>query len=185
VAEERYGNSRERRINRYDQAGRLVEREYWYDGELIQRERFRYRGEEEVPLSSLLEELSLERTTVRSYDDEGRVVEIEVTEEGEQTERTVHRRDARGRIVETTKRGPRGVEHWRYEYGAEDALLREEYRVRGSLERITRYSEQEGLRVDELYREGRPFMRVHYQSEQKVKEEFLRNGEVVRVREFQ
>jgi hypothetical protein len=187
VAEERYGNHRERRINRYDQEGRLVEREYWHEGELMEQERIQYRGEGDIRSSSQLEELSLERTTRCSYDEEGRVVRIEVTEGGEEIERTVHVRDAGGRIVETTKRGPRGIENWRFEYGPDEELVREEYRVRGALERVTLYSVQGGerVRVEELYREGQPFMRVHYQSEQKVKEEYLSDGEVVRVREFQ
>jgi hypothetical protein len=186
VAEERFGDSRDRRINRYDQGGRLVEREYWSDGELIEQERFQYRGEGDALQSSQLEEVPLQRATQRSYDDEGRIVEIRVTEGGIQTERIVHLRDARGRITETTKRGPLGMENWRYEYGPDDTLVKEEYRVRGSLERISRFSEQEGepSRVDELFREGRPFMRVYYLSEQKVRAEFLKGGEVVRVREF-
>jgi hypothetical protein len=185
VTEERYGNNQERRINRYDQEGRLVEREYWYEGQLLERERVQYRGEGELRSSALLEEFSPERRTVSSYDEEGRVVLIEVSEGGEQTERTVHQRDEQGRILETTRRGPRGIENWRFEYGAEEEPVREEYRLRGSLERVTLYSAQEQSRVEELYREGRPFMRVHYRSEQKVREEFLSNGEVVRVREYQ
>ena len=186
AAEERYGNSRERRINRYDRQGRLVEREYWYGGELMEREQFEYRGEADIRESSRLEELSLERMTRRGYDDEGRVVLIEVTDGDGQTERIVHARDGQGRIVETTRRGPRGIENWLFEYGAGKEPVREEYRVRGSLERITLYSAEgeERLRVEELYRDGRLFMRVHYRSGQKVKEEVLRNGEVVRVREY-
>jgi hypothetical protein len=184
AAEERYGSQRERRINHFDQTGRLVDREYWDAGELIERETFEYR--DEGPLRSVLEELPLERTTVHRYDLEGRVVEEEVIEKGEQIETTRHVRDPRGSIVESITRGPRGLENWRFEYGPEGEPLLEEYRVRGSLERITRYSRQEGerLRVDELYREGELFMRVHYRSEQMVKEEFVRGGEIVRVREY-
>jgi len=186
VAEERYGNSREQRINRYDRDGRLAEREYWTEGQLLERERFQYRDEGEALSSSRLEELSLERATFRSYDDEGRLIRTEVSEGGQQIEQTVHVRDARGRIVETTRRGPRGIENWLFEYDEEE-LVREEYRTRGSLERITLYSGQgeERIRVQELYREGQAFMRVHYRSEQKIREEFLSNGEVVRVREFE
>jgi hypothetical protein len=186
VAEERYGNSRERRINRYDQEGRLAEREYWYDGQLLERERFEYRDDGEKLSSSRLEELSLERVTLRSYDDEGRIIRVEVTEGERQIQQTVHVRDGQGRIVETTTRGPRGIENWLFEYD-EQELVREEYRIRGFLERITLYSRQgqERIRVEELYREGQVFMRVHYRSEQKIREEFLRNGEVVRVREFE
>jgi hypothetical protein len=58
--------------------------------------------------------------------------------------------------------------------------------VRGSLERITLYNVQgeQRSRMDELYREDQLFMRIYYQADQKVKEEFLRNGEVVRERKF-
>ena len=187
VVEERYGNVREGRINRYDSVGRLAEREYWYEGRLIERESFQYRGEGEELLSSRLEELSLGHTTLRSCDEQGRVVRIEVTEGGRQIEETLHLRDAQGRIAETTTRGPRGIENWLYEYDPEGKLVREEYRLRGSLERITLYSGEgeQRLRVEELYREGRLFMRVHYRAEQKVREEFVRDGEVVRVREFE
>ena len=187
VTEERYGNSRERRINRYDSQGRLVEREYWYEGQLMERERIQYRGDGGQRLSSTFEELSLERITLSSYDEQGRVVRIELSEKGEPTERTVHRRDAEGRIFETTTRGSRGIENWRFEYDPEGQLAREEYRLRGSLEKVTLYSREgeERFRVEELYREGRAFMRVHYRSEQKVREEFLKAGEVVRVREYQ
>lgn len=186
AGEERYGDSREQRINRYDRLGRLVEREHWYEGRLMEREDFAYRGEEDILESSRLEEFSLECTTRRSYDDEGRVVRIEATGGDGRIELTVHVRDGQGRIVETTRRGPRGIESWLFEYDAGKEPVREEYRVRGSLERITLYSAEgeERLRVEELYRDGRLFMRVHYRSGQKVKEEVLRNGEVVRVREY-
>jgi hypothetical protein len=186
VTEERYGNSRERRINRYDPRGRLVEREYWHEGQLKERERIQYRGEDGLRLSSTLEELPLERVALSSYDEQGRVVRIERSEKGETTERTVHRRDEEGRIVETTTRGSRGIENWRFEYGPEGRLAREEYRLRGSLEKVTLHSLEgdEPIRVEELYREGRMFMRVYYRSEQKVREEFLEAGEVVRVREY-
>jgi hypothetical protein len=187
VTEERYGNDRERRINRYDRSGRLVEREYWSEGDLLERERIQYRDEKDTRLSSQLEEISLGRTTHSSYDAEGRIILVEVTEGGEDIERIVHLRDPQGRIVETTKRGRKGIENWLFEYGQEEELLREEYRVRGSLERITLYSTEgeEQLRVEELYRKGRLFMKVHYRAGEKVKEEFLRDGEIVRVREYQ
>ncbi|UCF98761.1 MAG: hypothetical protein JSV89_04305 [Spirochaetaceae bacterium] len=186
ILEERYGNARETRINRYDKNGRLVEQEYWYEGRLSERESFQYRGDSDLPLSFLLEELPQERTTLRTYDQEGRLVRIEVTDHGRESEQTVHVRDAQGRIVETTTRGSRGIENWLFQYGPDDDLVREEYRVRGSLERVTLYSVQDQVstRLEELYREEQIFMRIYYEAERKVKEEFLRNGEVVRVREY-
>jgi hypothetical protein len=185
LAEERYGNSRERRVNRYDPAGRLVEQEFWYDGELAERQIYEYRGDSELLSSSELTEVPPERTTRCSYDEEGRIVRIEVEEQGQKCEQTVHVRDELGRVVETTKRGDRGIERWLFEYGGEGELVREEYHVRGSLEKVTLYSSQgeEARRIEELYREGRIFMRIYYEAEEKVKEEFLRDGKVVRVRE--
>lgn len=184
IAEERFGNHRDRRTNRYDPVGRLVQQEYRIDGRLIRQEHFQYRDESQVLLSSQLEEPPLQRLVRRSYDEEGRIISILVMEQGEEREQTTHRRDSRGRIVETHKRGARGIENWRFEYGPEDNKTREEYRLRGALERITLYQDQEGSRLEELYRGGRLFMRVYYEGEQKVKEEFIDNGEPVRVREY-
>ena len=74
-----------------------------------------------------------------------------------------------------------------FDYSPENTLRREEYRIRGALERITTYSTDggESSRIEELYREGQVFMRIYFEAEEKVKEEFLRGGEVVRERQFQ
>ena len=63
--------------------------------------------------------------------------------------------------------------------------LREEYRIRGALQRITSFApeDQEETRLEELYRGGLLFMRVYYNGERKLKEEFITDGGVVRVRE--
>ncbi len=187
LAEERYGNVRDRKVNRYDLEGRLIERERWSQGELIERERFEYRGEADAPVRSQLEQLQLQRTIRRSYDEQGGLIRSVVEQEGDEIEQTVHLRDETGAIVETTKRSARGLEHWLFDYGPEDTLRREEYRIRGALERITTYSTDSGgsSRTEELYREGQIFMRIYFEGEEKVKEEFLRDGEVIRERQFQ
>lgn len=187
LAEERYGNVRDRKVSRYDLEGRLTERERWSQGELIERERFEYRGDGDALVRSQLEQLQLRATIRRSYDEQGRLIRSVVEQEGDQIEQTVHLRDETGAIVETTKRSVRGLEHWLFDYGPQDTLRREEYRIRGALERITIYSTDSGesSRTEELYREGQIFMRIYFEGEEKVKEEFLRNGEVIRERQLQ
>lgn len=187
LAEERYGNVQDRKVNRYDLEGRLIERERWIRGELIERERFEYREAGEALVGSEFEQLQLQRMIRRSYDEQGRLIRSVVEQEGVEIEQTLHLRDETGAIVETTKRSARGIEHWSFDYGPENTLRREEYRIRGALERITTYSTDNGdsSRIEELYREGQIFMRIYFEAEGKVKEEFLRGGEVVRERHFQ
>ena len=162
-------------------------RERWSQGELIERERFEYRENGELLLRSQLEELQSQCTIRRSYDEQGRLVGSVVEQEGKDIEQTFHLRDEKGRILETTKRSARGLEHWLFDYGTEDSLEREEYRIRGALERVTIYTSggAEGSRIEELYRDGQIFMRIYFDSGQKVKEEFLREGEVIRERRFE
>ena len=81
------------------------------------------------------------------------------------------------------RRGEQGLEEWRYEYAADGALQREEYRVKGALVKVTRQG-PDGTRTEELYREGQPFLRISYEGEEKIREEVLAGGEVVRVREY-
>ena len=114
-------------------------------------------------------------------------MDISVEQGGEEVERTRHLRDERGRIVETTIRGAQGIENLLFEYAPEDDLIREEYRIRGSLERITHYypEGQDYSRIEELYRKEEVFMKIYFRAGEKVKEEFLKDGQVMRVREFE
>jgi antitoxin component YwqK of YwqJK toxin-antitoxin module len=187
TSEERFGNDRQRRINRYDTLGRLVQQEHWVDGRLAERERFQYRDDSRIRLSSQLEEVSQQRLTRRSYDEQGELISLEISEQGEVRETIVHRRDDQGRIVETIKRGAEGIENWRFEYGSGDRPVREEYSLRGALQRITTRTPDESteMRLEELFRDGLLFMRIYYEGERKVKEEFLSEGEILRVREYQ
>ena len=151
------------------------------------RDALEQKRQELAKSASRLEEPELQRVTRRSYDGEGRIIEIEVKQQGQTVEQIHHLRDEEGRILETIKRGARGMEHWLFIYDSEGGLLREEYSLRGSLERVTLYGEEgeAATRVEELYRQGRLFMRIHYRDGEKVREEFLRDGQVVRAREFE
>ncbi len=184
LAEERYGSSSGRLVNRYDHEGRVAVRELWRDGRLVEQERFHYRPDGGVLESCELEELEPGRTTFRSYDEEANLVRSSVEQGGQTIEQTSYLRNNEGQVLEAIRRSPEGLERWLYEYGPEGVLSREEYSLRGALQKVTLY-EGEGERIEELYRGGKLFMKVYYRGSQKTKEEFIESGQVIRIRELE
>jgi antitoxin component YwqK of YwqJK toxin-antitoxin module len=170
-------------IKHYDSRGRLAAQERWAEAELQEREILRYRDEEQLPVTAVTEDFVAGRISKRAFDVEGRLEGIEVEQDGRIVEEIRYERDAEGRAVSTTRRGPLGLEQWRAAYGEDGELIREEYRRRGALERVTLH-EGEGRVVEELYRGGELFLRVTYVDDEKIREEFLTNGVVVRTREY-
>ena len=168
----------------YDSRGRLAAQEWWVDAGLQEREILRYRDEGKFPATTVTEDFVAGRITKRAFDVDGRLEAVEIEEDGRIVEELHYERDAEGRAVSTTRRGPQGLEQWRNVYGEDGELIREEYRRRGALERVTLH-EGEGRIVEELYRGGGElFMRVTYVDKEKIREEFLSNGVVVRTREY-
>jgi len=183
LVEERTGGDGRSLIRRYDVRGRLISRERWAGDGLEEREILRYEGDGGTPVGSTLIDHVAGITTERSFDENGYLRLLEVRRDGEVVDQTRYERDPEGRTTLAARRGPGGIEQWRYEYDDQGELLREEYRVRGFLERVTVH-ESENRSIEELYRDGAPFMRVVFQDGEKVREEFLKNGAVVRTREF-
>ena len=184
LAEERYGSSTGRLVNHYDHEGRVAVRELWRDGKLVEREQFHYRPDGAVLESCELEELESGRITLRSYDEEGNLVRSSVEQEGQTIEQTSYLRNSEGQLLETIRRSSEGLERWLYEYDPEGVLSREEYSLRGARQKVILY-QGENERIEELYREGKMFMKVYYRGSQKTKEEFIESGRVVRVRELE
>ena len=183
LVEERTTAGERTLISRYDSLGRLRVRERWSEAGLVERETLEYREDTGVPASSVTRDMPAGRTTYRSFDREGRLEEVEIEEDGQIVEQTRHERDGDGREILTVRNGPLGLEQWRYDYDQEGEPVREEYRRRGALVRVTLY-EGPGLRVEELYRGGEAFVRVTYQDGEKIREQFLKDGAVVRTREY-
>ena len=183
LVEERSGGDGRGLVRRYDAGGRLTSRERWAGDGLEERETLRYEGDGRTPVGSTVIDYVAGTTAERTFDEDGYLRQLEVRRDDEVVEQTRYERDAEGRATLIVRRGPAGIEQWRCEYDEQGELLREEYRVRGSLERVTVH-EGEGRSVEELYRDGTPFMRVVLQEGEKVREEFLKNGAVVRTREY-
>ncbi len=172
-------------VNRYDRQGRRIVREVWDGGTLQERETYRYReGEgEAVIAASQLQDAVTGRRTLRSYDEQGRLVLEEVYQGEAVVEETRRSWDEEGREVATIRRGPEGLEQWRNFYGEDGKRVRQEYYRRGALEKVTLFGEEK-LTTEEFYRDGRPFLRVTTRDGEKLKEEFLRDGAVVGTREY-
>ncbi len=181
LLEERQQQPEELILIRYDARGHLRQREVWQKDTLVSVLEYRYTGER---LEAVTETDPRTGTrTDRRFDEEGRLLQEEAQREGKTASDTRSEYDAAGRKSRTTRRGEQGLEEWRYEYAADGALQQEEYRVKGAVQKITRYGPGEA-RSEELYREGQPFLRVTYEGEEKIREEVLEGGRVLRVREY-
>jgi antitoxin component YwqK of YwqJK toxin-antitoxin module len=183
VYEERLGSPGQKRVNRYDEEGRLLQSELWQGARLLEQRRFRYRaGEGQIESSELLEP-ELKRSTRSLYDEGGRLSSTTVEQDGRQVEQIEYAWNEAGQLVCSTRRAERGLEQWRYLYDEAGTLAREEYSVRGSLEKVTLHGEN-GARTEELYRDGELSLKVYLEDSRKTREEVYEHGRIVRVREY-
>jgi YD repeat-containing protein len=169
---------------RYDPQGRLAGRQVFRDGKPGESLRITYVGDSRHPARTERSDPAVATRTVTLFDGEGRAVEQETFQGQKRQEQWSYAYDPKGNRIQAIRRGGRGTETWSYSYDESGRLEREESRIRGELERVTRYEEQD-KRIDELYREGSVFLRVTYAAGRKIREEFLSGGQVVRVREFE
>ena len=117
----------------------------------------------------------------RFFDDRGNVV-TEREYQGETEIATLaHRYDAEDRLVATERRGEKGIELATFGYGPDGELAWEEHRLRGALESRIVYTGR-GSRYEEVVQSDRLSIRVYYEGEEKVREEVLRDGKVLRER---
>ncbi len=185
------GTSRERL--RYDSVGRLEERTRWDGEELVERETREYWGPLAGDMIRRAIIASSDRETTYRYDESGRLLGSTASLDGAlESDRT--RRYEEGLLVE--ERETRGVVERvrRYEHDDEGILVRERISENGVLVRVVSHGsgevgDGEGAlleytRVETLYRDGAETLRVYYRAEQRLLEQIVRDGEVVRTRRF-
>lgn len=161
----------------YDEAGRLVRQEEWREGELAVFEEFSFEN------GSIVESRRVgpgERTREREYED-GRLVSERVYTDGILQAQMFYRYQD-GLLVEENERGGGEFRVRRYEYDDEDNLVEETLRRNGELVERIRYQLEEG-RVVIRYRNGEAFVRSYFSGEERLRDEFLEEGIVVRVEE--
>lgn len=170
-------------VSRYDAAGRLSSQEDWRDQGLVETRMFAYPGEALHPATEERVEAGSGRRTLLRYDAEGRESGRVVSQGGRILEEWSLAYDERGNLARSVRNSEAGRQEWTREHDGEGRLLREEYRLRGQLEKVARLPE-EGTRIEELYRAGSLFLVVTYRSGVRVREEFVQDGAVVRTREY-
>ncbi len=182
VFELRTGSADGAIITRYDSRGRLASREERSADAVVTREDFTYSAS--GALSASTERRPADGTTIqRSYDAKGLVIQETTTSRSGSAVVDSWTRDPDGHVLSRTRRGPKGLELWKYSLGADGAVAREEYYQRGSLEKVTIYGEG-GKRTEELYQDGELFLRVLYDGDTRVSEEVWSDGTLVRTRTY-
>lgn len=181
VLEETTQSERVRAVFRYDEAGRLISRRRYRDGELIEDVSQEF---SDGAIRLRTEEYPRERRrVVISYSDEGLPVEEEHYEAGRLVSRVQKSYDDEGRVVRELVE-ERETREFLYSYDEEGELLQEEELLNGTLYRRTRY-EPGDRRVEIRFRQGEPFLRTYYEGDLRLREEVLRNGRIVEVRRFE
>jgi len=180
-SEERDSAGNREIVYRYDDRGNLQTREVWEQGRLLSRESTEYDGTRAT--RTVINDFDSGQTIHTSFAVSGHPVEEIVLLGDTEIERTQSEWNAEGQKIRMQRSSDRGLELWLMHY-ADGELEREEYWLRGALQKITRYLEED-QRLDELYRGGAVFVRILYRGEDKLREEFVENGKVVRVRDFE
>ncbi|MFW6215023.1 MAG: hypothetical protein ACOC45_03665 [Alkalispirochaetaceae bacterium] len=168
-----------RTVYRYDEAGRLATASSYRSGELI--ERLTNTWEEERLAMRVREYPRERRRVVTRYDESGDPAEEEAWEAGRLVSTTYRSYGEEGELlgIRVTGRQAREI---RYEYDEEGTLVSERELREGVVHRSVEYGEDE--RVETRYRRGEAFLRVYYRGDERVREELLREGEVIDVRRF-
>lgn len=184
LVEEVYSSDKEMTISRFDESGRLKLIEVWKEGELLKDKTFFYNKKDGLLVSTLEKNLVGGLETQNLYDKEGRLSKEIVTKGDVTSYENTYFYDEEGRKSKMKKVSDRGLEEWSFYYNSEGDLNREEYFNRGMLERRTVYTSDNSY-YEELFRYGELLIRVYYEDEAKIKEEFIDNGEVIRVKNLE
>jgi antitoxin component YwqK of YwqJK toxin-antitoxin module len=183
VSEERDTTGQVQFVTRYDTDGRVTNQERREAGKTVSREDFVYRPDSRLLVSSS-ERLPADGKLIRrAHDEKGRVV-TETTLAGDSVvEETRYARNDAGNVTAKTRKSSRGQEAWKYSLDADGKVAREEYFIRGSLEKVTIHGEGK-QRAEELYKNGEMFLKVYYDGDTKLREEVYAGGVLLRERKY-
>lgn len=183
VSEERSRDGEGWRTTRYDGAGRVVAREQGGAAGVVARERLAYAEGSATPRSSRTEWPAERRVVDRTFDAAGGVAAETTSVGGVVVERVTWTRDAAGRALVMRTVGAGGTAEVRTAWSDDGRPVREQYVARGAPVKTVTYPAP-GERVEELFADGEPFLRVYYRGDARVREEVILDGRVVRERTF-
>ncbi len=181
VSEERTSSKDTLFISRYDAQGRLASREKRKGDQTLSREDFSYRLETDALVKST-ERLPQEGKTIeRLYDEAGRLASEASTVGGAVVEESFYARNDKGGLISLSRRSPRGMELWRYSLDDKGKVGREEYFLRGSLQKVTVYGPGK-LRTEEIYKDEELYLKVYFDGDSRLREEVFAGGKILRER---
>jgi len=166
----------------YDQASRLVKTEEWRDGKILRSSTQTYASPDNSVLVSreLVDNVASTRH-LEVFDDKSRVIQIDDSKDGNLASRTIQSWDDQDELLSRRIVSGDQDESWTYEY-KDGSLSVERYAKNDQPVRVVTYQGTE--RVEELYLNGKALLRVYYRGNQRYKEEELRDGLVVRTRDY-
>ncbi len=198
LVEEAVVSGATRLVSRY-LAGVRYEVEEWR-GDVLHAVRELERSPDGMLVGETRTEPALDRRTTSRFDEAGRVLEAITAVGGRQVELVRHHRDAAGRIVGTRRETDAGEERWEYEYVVDpqaasasgdtpdDRLRTVRYEQNDELVSVTVHEwpadDGQPTRQTDYYRRGAPYLRVHFQGDTRVREQVVKDGQVIRERVF-
>ncbi len=176
-------NAEELWLRRYDSAGRLTASELVKRGETVLRERFFFSGDFRHPAKSVSENLASGERREIEYNERGLPARERRIKDGRELERIERGFDERGRLVTESTRAAARLSVRNLVYDDARDGIREEFSENGVLRRVT-LREKGGACIEELYDRGELAVRVFYEGDRKVREEFIVQSRVVRSRVY-
>lgn len=169
----------------FDPAGRLVIRELFIEDDLAEQEVRVYWAEGSAALLKQVVISAGDDVTRRSYDDRGRLVHERV-ERLDATIRELDRVFDGDLLVSEAETDGDGSRSWTYEYDEESVRSTTTYREAGQVIEVTYFALDEtdspANKMTELYNRGVPVLRIYYEDETRLREDVIRDGEVIRSR---
>ncbi|RPJ08100.1 MAG: hypothetical protein EHM28_05245 [Spirochaetaceae bacterium] len=169
-------------LSEYNSRGKLIRKETWDKDTLENITESIFNEETGAIISERERDLVNKTSTERTYDNTGNVISEKLTgSSGIPAE--VSYTWENNRRIGMRKKSEIGVEEWKYFYGPDGKLEREEYYRRGFLEMRTVYKGEDSW-YEEILRNEEVFVKVYYEKNKKVREEFIQDNEVIRTRDY-
>ncbi|HOV62986.1 MAG TPA: hypothetical protein PLG43_03775 [Spirochaetia bacterium] len=155
-------------------SGKLLSEETYIDGKLAVRKEYTYPAEHAF---SVEEDFINGTKTERQYDASFRVVS-EIVEDPATGRAETAYTYADSVLAEKTRRSPGLKEQWMYSYDDTGELVSEVYMKNGTTVKVTAYTRDDTQQnvqesVEELYRDGKPFLKIFYRGKERLREEFI------------
>jgi hypothetical protein len=165
---------------RYDGSGRRVVWEV-YSGTSLTRATYDDYDTGTGSLSRTSDVVGAEERTDRVYDGEGNVTREDLYRRDRLLATITYAYDDGGRKISAERRTDGGIEAWAYRYTEDGTLEAEEYRERGAVRSRIVHTGQD-TRYEEVVQSPRSSLRIYYEGNTRLREDFLRDGKVVRSR---